>query len=116
MPTISKFYGMTIYMYPVDHEPPHIHVIHDGIAYAISIETGEELYKQPLKPHAKRMLREWISLHREELQELWETKEMRKIKPLDQYRKEWNQDIRDMRYAAFVAWMYGCLRFYLKRV
>ncbi len=83
MPVISQFYGISIYMYPVDHEPPHIHVIYDGWDYAVYIDTGEVIHGKRMKPQVRRMVREWISLHREELQELWKTKEIRKIDPLD---------------------------------
>ena len=29
MPSISRFFGITIYMYPDDHNPPHFHAICD---------------------------------------------------------------------------------------
>lgn len=40
MPTISTFYGITIYMYFNDHNPPHIHASYSGKDAKFNIQTG----------------------------------------------------------------------------
>src|ERR1043166_4233240 len=41
MPTISRFYGITIRMYWTDHGPPHFHAIHGGTAAAFAIDDPD---------------------------------------------------------------------------
>lgn len=86
MPELSRFYGIIIRMYflPKEHNPPHIHVIYGGETFAISIQemiviSGED------KPSIRvlSMVREWISLHQEELLKMWETQEVHAIAPLE---------------------------------
>ena len=83
MPTISRFYGITIRMYflAAEHNPPHIHVIYGEDAAEIDIKTGDIIYGS-LPAKAQSMVREWVSLHRDELEEMWETQEFRNIPPL----------------------------------
>ena len=81
---ISRFYGIIIRMYFLqsEHNPPHIHAIYnDGVA-AIDYMTGEVL-EGYLPPKALAMVREWIALHKDTLQEIWETQEFKKIPPLE---------------------------------
>ena len=40
MPEISRFYGILIYMYVDDHNPPHFHVIYEGEEAMIDIMDG----------------------------------------------------------------------------
>ena len=40
MPEISKFYGIIIYMYIDDHNPPHFHVWYDDYQAEITIKEG----------------------------------------------------------------------------
>lgn len=84
MPTISRFYGITIRMYfqRAEHNPPHIHAFYGGSAAAIIIATGEIL-EGKLPPKALAMVREWITLNEEELLRMWNTQEFRIISPLE---------------------------------
>ena len=41
MPRISEFYGIVIYMYFQDHNPPHFHAIYAEHEALIRIDTGE---------------------------------------------------------------------------
>jgi hypothetical protein len=43
VPTISRFYGITIRMYFADHAPPHFHAVYAGAEAVIAIATGEVL-------------------------------------------------------------------------
>ncbi|MDI6760994.1 MAG: DUF4160 domain-containing protein [Candidatus Brocadiaceae bacterium] len=39
MPEISRFYGISIYMYFREHSPPHFHAVYGENGALISIET-----------------------------------------------------------------------------
>ncbi len=67
MPQISSFYGIVIEMYWRDHPPPHFHAIYSGEKALIAIATGEVL-RGSLAPRALRLVREWLELHRSELE------------------------------------------------
>ena len=71
MPTISRFYGIVIRMYFADHAPPHFHAVYAGEEAVIAITTLEVL-RGTMPDRALRMVREWASLHRDELDANWE--------------------------------------------
>lgn len=85
IPSISTFYGITIYMYFLasEHNPSHIHAYYGGYNATIVIETGEIL-EGKLPNNVLKLVREWLGLHKEELQQMWDTQEFRKITPLDE--------------------------------
>ena len=70
-----------MYFLAAEHNPPHIHVIYGEDVAEIEIKTGEIIYGS-LPAKAQSMVREWVSLHRDELEEMWETQEFRNIPPL----------------------------------
>jgi len=67
VPRISSFYGIVIEMYFKDHPPPHFHARYSGESARIAIMTGEVL-SGSLSPRALRLVREWLELHRSELE------------------------------------------------
>jgi hypothetical protein len=69
--TISRFYGIAIRMYFSDHAPPHFHAVYSGDEAVVVIETGEVIRGQ-LPERALRLVREWASIHRDELNANWE--------------------------------------------
>jgi uncharacterized protein DUF4160 len=71
VPRISAFYGIVIEMYFGDHPPPHFHALYAGQEALIVIETGE-VYAGSLPTRALRLVREWLELHRPEMQANWE--------------------------------------------
>ncbi len=83
MPTISHFYGITIVMYlrGKEHNPPHIHAIMQDFAAPFSIVTGEPLDSE-FPPKAKAFVREFILQYQDELLEMWETGQYRRLPPL----------------------------------
>ena len=81
MPELSRFYGLEISFKFNDHLPPHIHVKHDGAISLVLIKTGDVL-KGPLQGQGAKMIKEWVLLHQEELNYVWETKETITIEPL----------------------------------
>lgn len=40
MPEVSRFYGIIIYMFFMDHDPPHFHVKYQEYEATINIEDG----------------------------------------------------------------------------
>lgn len=70
MPEISKFYGISIYMFIGDHNPPHFHVYYDGVSALVSIHDGV-IMKGSLPPQVKRLINKWLEIHRTELLENW---------------------------------------------
>jgi len=58
-------------MYFADHAPPHFHAVYAGEEAVIAIATGEIL-RGGLPDRALRMVREWASMHRDELIANWE--------------------------------------------
>lgn len=65
-----------------EHNPPHIHAIYNEDVAAIDFMTGDVL-EGHLPPKALMMVREWLSIHKNALQEIWETQEFRKLPPLE---------------------------------
>ena len=74
MTTISVFYGIIIMMYLRDkeHNPPHIHAFYGSDAATFYISNGE-LFEGYLPNRARKMVKEFILLHKDELLEMWET-------------------------------------------
>ncbi len=84
MPVLARFYGIIIRMYFLqsEHNPPHIHAIYNEDVAAIDFMTGKVL-EGYLPPKAMNMVQEWITIHRVELQTIWETQEFRSLDPLE---------------------------------
>jgi hypothetical protein len=71
VPRISEFYGIVVEMYFRDHPPPHFHARYSGEEAVIAIATGEVIAGS-LPGRALRLVREWTSMHREELNANWD--------------------------------------------
>lgn len=76
MPRLSEFYGIIIYMYWADHEPPHFHAIYAGEEAQIAIHDGAVLAGS-LPRTAAKLVREWTKLRQAELLEDWRRAEAR---------------------------------------
>jgi len=85
MPTISTFFGIIIRMFYVEHEPPHFHAEHQGLQGKFDM-NGEMIVGAIESRTALRLIREWASLHRDELEENWRLmkagKPLRHVEPL----------------------------------
>lgn len=81
MPTLSRFYGIVIYMNYRDHPPPHFHARYGEQEVSIEIETG--LVTGKMSRRALRMLFDWLEIYEEELIENWERAEKRQpLRPI----------------------------------
>jgi hypothetical protein len=85
MPQISRFFGVIIYMYFDDHNPPHFHAVYDDDEAVILIETLS-LHKGKLPARIFGFVIEWATLHQEELIQNWNDAQndqpFKKIEPL----------------------------------
>jgi hypothetical protein len=70
MPTISRFFGVTIRMYYDDHAPPHFHAYYGEEGAKVDIETLDILAGS-LPRRARALVLEWAAEHREQLRENW---------------------------------------------
>ena len=84
MPVISKFYGITIKIYFMqnEHNPPHLHAIYGEYLSAIDIKSLKVL-EGDLPDKALNLVKEWMEKNRNELMDIWESQNFRKIKPLE---------------------------------
>ncbi|HET8771963.1 MAG TPA: DUF4160 domain-containing protein [Gemmatimonadaceae bacterium] len=70
MPIISRFLGISASMYYLDHDPPHFHVAYGGFRATVGIRDGVVRGQFPRRAAAH--AREWLALHRAELETNWE--------------------------------------------
>ena len=84
MPEISNFYGIAIYMYINEHNPPHFHVVYQGFKATITIQDG--IITGSLPRRALNLVYDWLDEHKTELLDNWERlsrrEAPRKIEPL----------------------------------
>ncbi|NEP10252.1 MAG: DUF4160 domain-containing protein [Symploca sp. SIO2C1] len=85
MPEICRFLGIKIFMYPLDHEPPHFHAHYQGFRSVWSIQEGTMLAGE-LPPRLARIVKRWATEHQDKLLENWKrclkNEQPRKIAPL----------------------------------
>lgn len=84
MPEIARFYGITVKMFfkPKGHEPSHIHALYGEYLGEFNIKTME-MIQGDLPGKAQELVREWLSAHQDELQEMWDKQRIRKLPPLE---------------------------------
>jgi hypothetical protein len=81
MPEISRFYGIIVFMFFNDHNPPHFKVSYGEFEANILIENGN-LLNGDLPLSKMKLVQAWAEIHKTELLEMWNTKNFHKIKPL----------------------------------
>ena len=85
MPRICSFYGIVIWMYWDDHDPPHFHATYGEFEILIRI-SDLSVYTGELPSRAFGMLMEWASQHQLELMEnrqiMRQNLPIKKIEPL----------------------------------
>ena len=81
MPEISRFYGIVVYMFFNDHNPPHFKVKYGDFEANILIESGSILNGD--FPISKmKLVSAWAEIHKDELLFMWNNKSFYKINPL----------------------------------
>lgn len=83
VPEISRFYGIVIKMFfkPKEHEPSHIHALYGEYIGCFNLKTLE-MFEGDLPNKGQELVREWMALHQDELQEMWDTQKIVKLPPL----------------------------------
>ena len=66
MPEISRFLGIIIKMFFLDHAPPHFHVEYSDYKAVIDIRT-QEVTEGYVPPKQLRLVQAWAILHEHEL-------------------------------------------------
>ncbi len=83
MPEITRFYGIIIKIFFVrEHNPPHFHAVYGEYNGYFDIRTLEML-EGDLPQKAQLLIKEWAELHQDEIMEMWETKVLKKLPPLE---------------------------------
>ena len=70
MPRLSEFYGIAIYMYFADHNPPDFHAIYAEHEALIRIDDGATI-RGDLPRTAARLVEQWRTRHHDELLANW---------------------------------------------
>jgi hypothetical protein len=76
MPTLSRFYGIVIFMNYNDHQPPHFHARYQEQEVLIEIDTG--VVQGKMAKRALQMIFEWAEKHQDELRHNWDLARARK--------------------------------------
>ncbi|MBS1847931.1 MAG: DUF4160 domain-containing protein [Actinobacteria bacterium] len=71
MPRLSEFYGIVVYLYFSDHNPPHFHAIYAESEALIRIGDGVTI-RGHLPATASRLVEQWRSIHVDELVDNWD--------------------------------------------
>lgn len=84
MPEISRFYGIVIKMFfkLKEHEPSHIHALYGEYIGIFDIKNNI-MIQGDLPEKAQALVKEWIRLYSLDLQNMWDTQNMRRLPPLD---------------------------------
>lgn len=82
MPEIARFYGIIIKLFFGDHPPPHFHAVYGEHLGLFNIETIE-MIEGDLPNRARKLVLEWASLNQNELMNMWQEQEFRKLPPLE---------------------------------
>ncbi|WP_026102063.1 DUF4160 domain-containing protein [Geminocystis herdmanii] len=82
MPVISRFYGIIIKMFFLDHNPPHFHAIYGEYNALININTLE-IIEGDLPKKAQSLVLEWAKMYQKDLIEIWNSQDFKKLPPLE---------------------------------
>ena len=85
MPEISRFFGIVIYMNWREHPPVHFHAAYAEHEALITLDG--KVYSGNLPARVLSLVREWLALHRDEIEQDWklaqERKPINQIAPLE---------------------------------
>ncbi|MBG1271396.1 DUF4160 domain-containing protein [Nostoc sp. WHI] len=81
MPEVARFYGIVIKIFFGDHLPPHFHAVYGEYNALVSIESLQ-IIEGDLPNRAQKLVLEWANLYQQELLQMWNTQEFRKLPPL----------------------------------
>lgn len=70
MPTISRFYGIVVFMNYNDHMPPHFHARYQE--YEVIVELGSWVAQGRMPARALQMILDWAARNEEALEDDWQ--------------------------------------------
>ena len=84
MPTVSRFYGITIKLFFLqrEHQPPHFHAIYGEYNALFAIDSLDVI-EGDLPSRAVRLVKEWGQRYQNELQTMWNTQEFLQLPGLE---------------------------------
>lgn len=82
MPVIARFYGIAIKMYFREHGVSHFHAVYAEYNGVFEIDSLE-MIEGDLPARAQRLVRDWASRYQQDLRDMWETQEYRKLPELE---------------------------------
>lgn len=84
MPVVARFFGIVIVMYfqQNGHDPPHIFAICGAYRGAVCIRS-DRMIEGDLPGRALSIVREWLKIHRTELEAMWHAQDYVQLPPLD---------------------------------
>ncbi|MCL2446458.1 MAG: DUF4160 domain-containing protein [Oscillospiraceae bacterium] len=83
MPEVSRFLGVVVKIFfRGEHNPPHIHVVYGEYNGLFEIATME-MIEGDLSPRIQRLVKEWGEQYKDDLQRMWDTKQLKKLPPLE---------------------------------
>ena len=83
MPEITRFYGIMIKIFFArEHNPPHFHAMYGEYNGIFDIVTLEML-EGDLPNKAQGLVREWAEQYRSDIMNMWNTKTLKKLPPLE---------------------------------
>ena len=82
MPEVARFYGIVIKVFFGDHPPPHFHAIYGEYVALVEIESLEVI-EGDLPNRAQKLVLEWAALYQQDLMQMWNSQEFRKLPPLN---------------------------------
>lgn len=82
MPVIARFYGILIKMYFREHGVPHFHALYGEYNGVFEIKSLE-MIEGDLPSRAQKMVKEWATIYQDDLSELWETQQFKKLPGLE---------------------------------
>jgi len=83
MPEICRFYGIIIKMFfkPKEHEPSHIHALYGEYIGVFDIKS-HQMTDGDLPNKAQELVKEWLDIYSDELQQMWDSQIISKLPPL----------------------------------
>lgn len=83
MPEICRFYGIIIKIFfSNEHNPPHFHAVYGEYNGSFSV-LDLKMIEGDLPRKAQNLIIEWANEHKEEIINMWNTKTLKKLPPLD---------------------------------
>ena len=82
MQEIARFYGIIIKLFFSDHPPPHFHATYGEHVGLFDINTLE-MIEGDLPKRAKKLIAEWAMMNKNELKNMWDKQEFRKLPSLE---------------------------------